>query len=165
MCSSDLEELKYVGTLCVEFFIDRNDNLYVNEIAPRVHNSGHLTINAFNISQFGIHADAALTANQLYKEIKKQKIVLNVKNWTNYYLKERSKFLNDRDNTKTKNFPIQPSSLFKELRKVLPKNSAITLDAGTLCLQATDSLNYYSPLSLFTPLDFGLVGFSFACGI
>ena len=35
------EELKYVGTLCVEFFIDRNDNLYVNEIAPRVHNSGH----------------------------------------------------------------------------------------------------------------------------
>ena len=29
------EELKYVGTLCVEFFIDRNDNLYVNEIAPK----------------------------------------------------------------------------------------------------------------------------------
>ena len=25
------EELKYIGTLCVEFFIDRNDNLYVNE--------------------------------------------------------------------------------------------------------------------------------------
>ena len=40
------EELKYIGTLCVEFFIDRNENLYVNEIAPRVHNSGHLTINA-----------------------------------------------------------------------------------------------------------------------
>jgi thiamine pyrophosphate-dependent acetolactate synthase large subunit-like protein len=113
----------------------------------------------------GIHADAALTANQLYKEIKKQKIVLNVKNWTNSYLKERSKFLNDRDNIKTKNFPIQPSGLFKELRKVIPKNSAITLDAGTLCLQATDSLNYYSSPSLFTPLDFGLVGFSFACGL
>ena len=113
----------------------------------------------------GIHADAALTANQLYKEIKKQKIFLNVKNWTNSYLKERSKFLNDRDNKKAKNFPIQPSSLFKELRKTLPKNSAITLDAGTLCLQATDSLNYYSPPSLFTPLDFGLVGFSFACGL
>jgi len=44
------EELKYIGTLCVEFFIDRNDNLYVNEIAPRVHNSGHLTINAYNVS-------------------------------------------------------------------------------------------------------------------
>ena len=47
----------------------------------------------------------------------------------------------------------------------MPKNSAITLDAGTLCLQATDALNYYDPPSLFTPLDFGLVGFSFACGL
>ena len=52
------EELKYIGTLCVEFFIDRNDNLYVNEIAPRVHNSGHLTINAYNISQFENHIRA-----------------------------------------------------------------------------------------------------------
>ena len=52
------EELKYIGTLCVEFFIDRNENLYVNEIAPRVHNSGHLTINAYNISQFENHVRA-----------------------------------------------------------------------------------------------------------
>ena len=52
------EELKYIGTLCVEFFIDRNDNLYVNEIAPRVHNSGHLTINAYNVSQFENHIRA-----------------------------------------------------------------------------------------------------------
>ena len=52
------EELKYVGTLCIEFFIDRNDNLYVNEIAPRVHNSGHLTINAYNVSQFENHIRA-----------------------------------------------------------------------------------------------------------
>ena len=64
-----------------------------------------------------------------------------------------------------KSYPIQPFGLFKELRKVLPKNSAITLDAGTLCLQATDALEYYNPPSLFTPLDFGLVGFSFACGL
>ena len=44
--------------MCVEFFVDRNENLYVNEIAPRVHNSGHLTINAFNISQFENHIRA-----------------------------------------------------------------------------------------------------------
>ena len=59
------EELKYVGTLCVEFFIDRNDNLYVNEIAPRVHNSGHLTINAFNISQFENHIRAVCSLKQI----------------------------------------------------------------------------------------------------
>ncbi|MDA7780041.1 5-(carboxyamino)imidazole ribonucleotide synthase [Candidatus Pelagibacter sp.] len=59
------EELKYVGTLCVEFFIDRNDNLYVNEIAPRVHNSGHLTINAYNISQFENHVKAVCKLEQI----------------------------------------------------------------------------------------------------
>ena len=59
------EELKYVGTLCVEFFIDRNDNLYVNEIAPRVHNSGHLTINAFNVSQFENHIRAVCGLEQI----------------------------------------------------------------------------------------------------
>ena len=59
------EELKYVGTLCVEFFIDRNDNLYVNEIAPRVHNSGHLTINAYNVSQFENHVRAVCGLEQI----------------------------------------------------------------------------------------------------
>ena len=114
----------------------------------------------------GIHADAAIATKQLYKEIEKQKTILNVKNWTNNYLKERNNFLNKRDKDKSLNkFPIQPAGLFKQLRKVLPKNSAITLDAGTLCLQATDALEYYNPPSLFTPLDFGLVGFSFACGL
>ena len=52
------EKLDYVGTMCVEFFIDQDNNLLVNEIAPRVHNSGHLTINAFNISQFENHVRA-----------------------------------------------------------------------------------------------------------
>ncbi|MDA7573417.1 5-(carboxyamino)imidazole ribonucleotide synthase [Candidatus Pelagibacter sp.] len=59
------EELKYVGTLCVEFFIDRNENLFVNEIAPRVHNSGHLTINAYNISQFENHVRAVCNLDQI----------------------------------------------------------------------------------------------------
>jgi len=113
----------------------------------------------------GINGDAATVAEQLYKEIKKQNIILDIKKWTNNYLNERKKFLINRDKFKQKNFPIQPKGLFKQLRQVLPKNSIITLDAGTLCLQATDALEYYDPPSLFTPLDFGLVGFSFACGL
>ena len=113
----------------------------------------------------GIYGDAATIADQLYKEIKKQNITLDIKKWTNNYLNERKNFLLNRDKFKQKNFPIKPNSLFRQLRQVLPKNSAITLDAGTLCLQATDALEYYDPPSLFTPLDFGLVGFSFACGL
>jgi len=59
------DELKYIGTLCVEFFIDRNENLYVNEIAPRVHNSGHLTINAYNVSQFENHIRAVCSIEKI----------------------------------------------------------------------------------------------------
>jgi thiamine pyrophosphate-dependent acetolactate synthase large subunit-like protein len=114
----------------------------------------------------GICADAATTTRQIYNEVKSQKIILETNKWTKKYLNERNVYLNKRDNEAGLNrFPIQPKGLFKQLRKVMPKNSAITLDAGTLCLQATDALEYYNPPSLFTPLDFGLVGFSFACGL
>ena len=70
------EELNYIGTLCVEFFIDRNENLYVNEIAPRVHNSGHLTINAYNISQFENHVRAVCSLEKIpLKKISNAKMV------------------------------------------------------------------------------------------
>jgi len=46
------EVLGLVGTLCVEFFLDKNDRLLVNELAPRPHNSGHLTFDACVTSQF-----------------------------------------------------------------------------------------------------------------
>ena len=59
------EKLNYVGTMCVEYFVSKNDLLLVNEIAPRVHNSGHLTINAFNISQFENHVRAVCELKKL----------------------------------------------------------------------------------------------------
>jgi 5-(carboxyamino)imidazole ribonucleotide synthase len=47
-----LEELQYVGLLCVEFFVTTDGELLVNELAPRPHNSGHLTFDASVTSQF-----------------------------------------------------------------------------------------------------------------
>jgi 5-(carboxyamino)imidazole ribonucleotide synthase len=47
-----MQRLEVVGVLCVEFFVDRNDQLMVNELAPRPHNSGHLTIDACTTCQF-----------------------------------------------------------------------------------------------------------------
>jgi 5-(carboxyamino)imidazole ribonucleotide synthase len=47
-----LEELRYVGVLCVEFFLSTDGELLVNELAPRPHNSGHMTIDAAVTSQF-----------------------------------------------------------------------------------------------------------------
>ncbi len=50
--------LDYVGVLAVELFVMRDDTLLVNEIAPRVHNSGHWTIDACVVSQFEQHIRA-----------------------------------------------------------------------------------------------------------
>lgn len=47
-----MDALGYVGVLCVEFFVTRDQRLLVNEIAPRPHNSGHFTIEACATSQF-----------------------------------------------------------------------------------------------------------------
>ena len=47
-----LTQLDVVGVLCVELFLDRRGRLLVNELAPRPHNSGHLTIDAAVTSQF-----------------------------------------------------------------------------------------------------------------
>jgi 5-(carboxyamino)imidazole ribonucleotide synthase len=47
-----LTELQYVGVLCVEFFLSTDGDLLVNELAPRPHNSGHLTFDAAVTSQF-----------------------------------------------------------------------------------------------------------------
>jgi 5-(carboxyamino)imidazole ribonucleotide synthase len=47
-----LHALEYVGVLCVEFFVTTDGELLVNELAPRPHNSGHLTFDAAVTSQF-----------------------------------------------------------------------------------------------------------------
>jgi 5-(carboxyamino)imidazole ribonucleotide synthase len=47
-----IEQLGYVGVLCIEFFVLQDGSLVVNEMAPRPHNSGHYTIDACVTSQF-----------------------------------------------------------------------------------------------------------------
>lgn len=51
------EVMNVVGTFAIEIFV-KNDEIYLNEMAPRPHNSGHYTIEACNISQFAQHIRA-----------------------------------------------------------------------------------------------------------
>ena len=53
-----LAELDYVGVMGIEFFVLRDGGVAVNEFAPRVHNSGHWTIDACACSQFEQHIRA-----------------------------------------------------------------------------------------------------------
>lgn len=52
LASSVIRAIGDPGVFCVEMFLTKNDDILVNEIAPRPHNSGHHTIDAFSISQY-----------------------------------------------------------------------------------------------------------------
>ena len=114
----------------------------------------------------GIWADAPTVAEQLAEAVRNAAAIREATQWTAQFQAERKAFLARRDaEAAIDEAPIQPSGLFRAYRRVLPRNAAIVLDAGTMTLQATDALEYWEPPCLFTPLDFGLVGFSFACGL
>lgn len=72
------DKLNYIGTMCIEYFIDENDNLLVNEIAPRVHNSGHLTINAYNVSQFESHVRAVCNLEKIEPKMTSKAVMKNI---------------------------------------------------------------------------------------
>lgn len=117
-------------------------------------------------AEIGIMGDAPTVATQLREALSRINSRGAADEWLIGFQAEREAYLAKRDTeAQVDAMPIHPSGLFKTLRDVMPRDAAVTMDAGTLCLQATDALNYWQPKSLFTPLDFGLVGFSFACGL
>tara|TARA_B100000686_G_C16745009_1_gene948904 strand:+ start:227 stop:1921 length:1695 start_codon:yes stop_codon:yes gene_type:complete len=116
--------------------------------------------------EVGINNDAKIFLENFISFMSRKDFKNNSEIWIKKFLKEKAIYYKKRDeNADVDSKIIQPSGLFKELRDIMPKNASVTLDAGTLCLQATDQFNFFETRSLFTPLDFGLVGFSFAAGL
>ena len=116
--------------------------------------------------EVGIHADAKTVTDELCKMLETHKSKKEVQDWLDQFKDNRKNYFEKRDaNADTESVPILPSGLFKELRGALPEDCVVTLDAGTMCLQLTDALQYHQPKSLFSPLDFGLVGFSYPAGL
>jgi acetolactate synthase-1/2/3 large subunit/sulfoacetaldehyde acetyltransferase len=139
---------------------------YLNPHAKIIQvDSDALSIGRFYPVTIGLITDPGVFLSDLYSALLGFKSSQTVDVWTSKFLQGRSKFIEERESYASTSNKIQPAQLFRSIRGIAPKDTAFTLDAGTLCLQATDNLNYYSTPSLFTPLDFGLVGFSYACGL
>ena len=73
-----MEKLDVVGVLCVEFFQTRQGKMLVNELAPRPHNSGHLTIDAYTYSQFDQQVACTLGQPPLPVELKQPAAMVNL---------------------------------------------------------------------------------------
>ncbi len=67
----------YVGVLAFEFFV-QGENLIANEIAPRVHNSGHLTTEGFNVSQFESHLRSVLNLPLIQPVLRTPTVMRNI---------------------------------------------------------------------------------------
>lgn len=114
----------------------------------------------------GVVGDAGRIAGQLAAALAGHRPGAATAAWTAAFREERAKLLADREAAgRARGDPLQPASLYHALRQAAPADAIFTMDAGTLCLQATDQMPYRTPPSLFTPLDFGLVGFSYAAGL
>jgi 5-(carboxyamino)imidazole ribonucleotide synthase len=71
------ERLGIVGAYCVEFFIAGRD-VYVNEIAPRVHNSGHYSLDATQISQYEAHVRAICDLPLVQPRLRAPAVMVNI---------------------------------------------------------------------------------------
>lgn len=138
--------------------LNRNAKIIQVEIEPTA-------IGRFFPVEVGIHGDAGIVADQLAVALSGH-VAQGALKWEADFLANRQALQRDREEAGSRaSVPMQPASLFRALRATVPTNAIFTMDAGTLCLQATDQLPYAQPPALFTPLDFGLVGFSYACGL
>lgn len=79
-----IQELDLVGLLAVELFLTQEDELLVNEVAPRTHNSGHHTIECNTVSQFEQHLRAILDLPLGNTEIKTPGVMINLIGEPNY---------------------------------------------------------------------------------
>jgi 5-(carboxyamino)imidazole ribonucleotide synthase len=70
--------LEIVGTFCVEFFVTRDGQVLVNEIAPRPHNSGHYTIDATRCSQYEQHVRAICGLPLSEPELLRNAVMVNI---------------------------------------------------------------------------------------
>lgn len=66
------------GILGIEMFVTDNGEIYINELAPRPHNSGHYSIEACNFSQFAIHNRAICNWPLPQVELLKPVVMVNV---------------------------------------------------------------------------------------
>ncbi len=113
----------------------------------------------------GIEGDARAVLEDLLEQVREREPrpnpqwVAEVHDWA----ARRRNRLDDEGRLSTT--PLKPQRVYAELRKVMPRDAIIALDAGLAPNFGQDRLNFYQPRSLMTSLDLGGLGFSFPASL
>ncbi|WP_406645501.1 thiamine pyrophosphate-binding protein [Aliisedimentitalea scapharcae] len=113
-------------------------------------------------AEIAVQADARLTAEALTNATQKPAADA----WRASFRDDWASLMAERvEEAQIATLPMHPRRALAELRGALPRDAIVTLDTGNTCLQGADRLAHYQPMSLITPLDFGLVGFGLSAAI
>lgn len=144
-----------------------NSTLYEAEQLPEPARIVQVDIEPTAIGRYfdvgvGIVADAGAMVDSLLEAVPE---AAAPSAWVERFREDRTALLAARDAEVAGGTPLQLTTLTAAIRRALPRDVIITLDTGTTSGQIADLLPTYQTPGLLTPLDFGLVGFSYAAGL
>ncbi|GAB5438926.1 thiamine pyrophosphate-binding protein [Falsiruegeria mediterranea] len=144
-----------------------NSTFHSNDYVGAETRIAHVDIDGSAVGRYfpveiAVQADARLTTEALLNQARKPQ----ADDWRAAFKTDMESLAAEREEeAQIATLPMHPRRALAELRVALPEDAIVTLDTGNTCLQAADRLAHYAPLSLITPLDFGLVGFGLAAAI
>lgn len=157
-----------------------NSTFHSHEYVSATAKIAHIDIEGSAIGRYfpadvALVADAGETADALLATVNaetldsgQQKTVdsLQWKEWRDKFNADIKLLREERISEATQaGTPMHPRRALGEIREALPEDAIVTIDTGNACLQAADRLKHKQCPALITPLDFGLVGFSYAAAI
>ncbi len=150
--------------------LGQSTTFYDNRFVPADARIVQIEIDANEIGrnypvEVGIEGDAKAVLEDLIEKVREgeprpnQAWVSDIKDW---FARRDQRLQAEERLTGT---PIKPQRVYAELRKVMPRDAIVALDAGLAPNFGQDRLNFYQPRSLLVPLDLGGLGFSFPASI
>lgn len=114
----------------------------------------------------GIVGDAAEVIRACLLETTKHKAISESNDWHQWVLQRRKEWQAERSaGLQQPAVPVRTPRFYAELRKAVPTNIHVTVDAGYWGNMATDAFDHFECPSLFTPLEYGCLGFSFPAAL
>ena len=116
--------------------------------------------------ELGIQADAATVLEALLSHVEQAQMAPTSSSWqaeAQRLRDARQSRLEEEGNLST--MPLKPQRVYHELRRVLPADTIVTLDAGAAPAYGYDRLEFSTPRTLITPLDLGTLGLSFPAAL
>lgn len=114
----------------------------------------------------GLVGDAGEVARACIDEARRTTAMQSVNEWVEWAQARRKEWHSQRDRAIEEPVePIQTARFYAELRRAVPRNIHVTTEAGYWGNMATDAFDHFACPSLFTPLEFGCLGFSFPASL